>query len=88
MECYLQNLSFQIVLQMTATRCTFFFFRFKGFVLCFGFFLVSCRNYSPPKYSVTSTSSSTENMQTVQSYETLDFDDISVTTEYFHVTII
>lgn len=84
MECYLQNLSFQIVLQMTASCCGFF--RFKG--LGFGVFFQLALEIIPLLYSVTSTSGFTVNVQIVKSYEILDFDAVSVTAEYFYVTII
>lgn len=80
MECYLQNLSFQIVLQMTANCCISF--RFKSlefFQLALEIILLL--------YSVTSTSGFTENVQILQSYEIPDFDAVSVTAEYFYVTI-
>lgn len=37
--------------------------------------------------SVTSTPSCIENVQIMQSYEILDFDAVSVTAEYFYITI-
>lgn len=83
MECYLQNLSFQIVLQMTA-NCWFFLFLD---LRVWGFFQLALE-IIPLLYSVTSTSGFTENVQIVQSYEIPDFDAVSVTAEYFYVTII
>lgn len=85
MECYLQNLSFQIVLQMTANCCIFFFF-FLDLRVWLGFFQLALE-IIPLLYSVTSTSGFTENVQIVQSYEILDFDAVFVTAEYFYVTV-
>lgn len=81
MECYLQNLSFQIVLQMTANCCIFFL----DLRVWLGSFQLALE-IIPLLYSVTSTSGFTENVQIVQSYEILDFDAVFVTAEYFYVT--